>query len=308
MPLAPAQKPILCLGEAIVDLVCDHEAATLGDATAFSPHFGGALANVAVSARRHGAPAALAGGVGDDEWGQWLRRRLEAEGVGLRWFSLVAGLQTPVAFVTFGPGREPAFSVYGDGISAGVQAVAPHAEEAVAGASGLVFGSNTLVGEAERRLTLRARDFALEIGTPVVFDPNIRANRWDEIETALERCRDAARGARIVRANLAEARAMAGLSESAGLAKSADALCELGCRVAVVTAGADGALARGEVTAEAAAPAVEVVSPLGAGDAFLGALVAGAARGGWGAQAIAAALPAATLAGARACEALEAVA
>jgi sugar/nucleoside kinase (ribokinase family) len=101
----PSGKPILCFGEAIVDLVCEEEVAGLGDATHFKPYFGGALANVAVSAARHGAPVALAGGVGDDAWGNWLRDRLRAEGVSLRWFSAVPGLQTPVAFVAFGPGR-----------------------------------------------------------------------------------------------------------------------------------------------------------------------------------------------------------
>ena len=55
------------------------------------PSFGGALANVAVAAAREGAEVELAGGVGDDPWGDWLRERLAAEGVGLRWFSSVRG-------------------------------------------------------------------------------------------------------------------------------------------------------------------------------------------------------------------------
>lgn len=42
--------PVLCLGEALVDLVCEHPVSALTDADAFVTHFGGATANVAVNA------------------------------------------------------------------------------------------------------------------------------------------------------------------------------------------------------------------------------------------------------------------
>ncbi|MDX6668634.1 MAG: fructokinase, partial [Solirubrobacteraceae bacterium] len=58
--------PTLCLGEAIVDLVCEHPVADLAEADSFVPHLGGAVANVAVGAARCGAEVALAGGTGDD--------------------------------------------------------------------------------------------------------------------------------------------------------------------------------------------------------------------------------------------------
>ena len=54
--------PFLMLGEALVDLVCEQAADGLADAPSFAPHFGGAAANVAVSASRSGGRAALARG------------------------------------------------------------------------------------------------------------------------------------------------------------------------------------------------------------------------------------------------------
>lgn len=293
--------PILCLGEAIVDLVCEEEVDIPSQAGAFRPHFGGAVANVAVAIARGGAAASLAAGVGDDAWGAWLRERLRDEGVGLRWFQLVEGLQTPLAFVTFDRDREPRFQIYGDGIDAGMRAVGECVEEAVAAAGALVLGSNTLVGAPERELTMRARDLALERGIPVLFDPNIRPNRWDDLERAFDLCREASAGVFMIRANLDEARHIAGLPQ-AGAPEAAAALCALGARVAVVTMGAAGAVARGEVEAEALAPRVEVVAPLGAGDAFFGTLAAGVARGGWAPAAVADRLEEACAAGARACE------
>jgi fructokinase len=289
---------VVCFGEAIVDLVCERRAATLDEADAFRPHFGGALANIAISARRGGAPVALAGGAGDDAWGSWLRSRLEREGIDLSWFSLVDGLRTPVAFVTFDREGEPAFQIYGDGIEACVRSVADRLADAVGGASALVFGSNTLVGEPERALTLQARRLADDAGIPVLFDPNLRSHRWRSIDVALELCRRLCEGAFCVRANAAEARAITGEDDPA---RAASELAAMGARIAVVTRGAGGAVMRGVAAAEVDGIEVEVTSPLGAGDAFMGALVAALVAAGWDAEGAGDALAPAVEAGARAC-------
>ncbi|MFA9271580.1 MAG: PfkB family carbohydrate kinase, partial [Baekduiaceae bacterium] len=147
----------LCLGEALVDLVCEAPAATLGDAEAFVPHPGGATANVAVAAARAGGSVALAGGAGDDAWGAWLRDRLAAEGVDLEHFHLRAGQQTAVAFVTVDVAGEPSYAIYGAGIEAAVAALGETAEDAAAAADAFFFASNTLVTEPERAVTLAAR-------------------------------------------------------------------------------------------------------------------------------------------------------
>jgi sugar/nucleoside kinase (ribokinase family) len=75
----------------------------------------------------------------------------------------------------------------------------------------------------------------------------------------------------------------------------------------VVTRGEQGAVARGEASADAPGEAVDVVSPLGAGDAFMGALVAAFAKRGWDSGVVAEALAEANLAGARACTGWRAV-
>ena len=126
---------IVCLGEAIVDLICERELSEFGEADRFAPHPGGALANVAVAASREGASAGLLGGVGDDPWGSWLRERLWHERVDVSSLETVAGLMTPVAFVTFDWEREPSFSVYGEGIGETMAAAAGHLDEAIAGPS-----------------------------------------------------------------------------------------------------------------------------------------------------------------------------
>jgi sugar/nucleoside kinase (ribokinase family) len=270
---------ILCLGEALVDLICERPVASLAEADAFTPHFGGALANVAVAATRAGAEAGLAGAAGDDEWGEWLAARLEREGVDLRFFGSIENEQTPIAFASFDSGGEPSFQIYGDAVAVAVESVAPRIEAAVAAAGALVYSSTTLATAGEREVTLRARQLALERGVHVCFDPNIRPNRWGgEVEPAARFSRELIEGSFLVRANRDEATAIASVDDPR---EAAVALAAMGAELAVVTLGAEGAVIRGACEAEAPAPEVEVVTTLGAGDAFMGTLVAGLALRDW---------------------------
>jgi sugar/nucleoside kinase (ribokinase family) len=286
---------ILCLGEGLVDLICERPVRSLAEADSFAPHFGGALANVAVAARRTGADAGLAGATGDDEWGRWLNARLGREGVDLRFFELLAGRQTPIAFARFDERGDPSFEIYGDAIAVAVRSVGPRVDDAVGAATALVFSSTTLATPAERDVTIRARELALDRGVRVCFDPNIRPNRWGgDPRPAVEASRELVPGSFLVRANREEAMAIAGVDDPR---RAAEKLVAMGAELAAVTLAEDGAVLRGACEAEAPAADVEVVSTLGAGDAFMGTLVAGIALGDWdaarAAQALAPALDAA---------------
>ena len=289
---------ILCLGEAIADLVCERDLAPGEEPDGFVPHPGGALANVAVAVARAGADAALLGGVGADLWGDWLRGRLGRARVGLDWMERVEEHATPVAFVTFDQHGEPSFQVYGEGIEATMLAGGRHLGSALGASEALIVGSNTLVGEPERRLTMDARDRALELGLPVLFDPNLRANRWSNLDRAVELCREVCDSIFLVKTARREAELLTGHADPAA---AAEALCGLGARIAVVTTGAGGALMRGAAEGQTGAPEVAVVSALGAGDAFMGVLAAGLSRLGWEESRAPEALEAAAAAGAGAC-------
>jgi fructokinase len=293
----PPPGALICLGEAILDLICEQPDAPEHGARSYVPHPGGALANVAVAASRAGAAAALLGGVGDDDWGRWLGGRIGEEGVHLGWMARVEGISTPLAVATFHDG-EPSFQVYGDSISATMRAGGAFLDEALGEAGALVFGSNTLVGAPERELTLRARRGARDRNLPVLFDPNLRPNRWRDLDSAVAYCRELCDGAFAVKATAAEAERLTGESDPVAAAAG---LHRLGARLGIVTMGPEGAVMRGAASAETEAPSVEVVSTLGAGDAFMGALAARLAAAGWDPTAAAAALPEAAAAASRAC-------
>src|SRR3954447_7444695 len=278
---------VLCLGEALVDLVCERPVASLSEADSFVPHAGGAMANVAVTAARFGAAVALAGGAGDDAFGVWLRDRLAGEGVGLEWFTLVSDAPTPVAFVAVDGSGEPSFLIYGAGIHAAVASAAPRLGEAVAACDALVFASTTLVEEGEREATMASRARALELGRPVLFDPNLRLHRWENPGRAATVARECLPGAFLVKCNRVEAELLSGENDPD---RAAAGIVAAGARHVGVQLRAEGAILRGEIRASAPGVPAEVVDATGVGDAFFGVLIARLAGSNFYGPALAAAL------------------
>src|SRR5262249_13641978 len=142
---AARPRRTLCLGEALVDLICQRPIDDLIEADAFVPHFGGVVANVAVVAARAGARMTLAGGAGDDPWGHWLRDRLEAEGVDVSMFALVPDVQTRLALVTVNHDGEASYHIYGQTIATVPYAIGNGLEAAVDACAALFLSSNTLI-------------------------------------------------------------------------------------------------------------------------------------------------------------------
>jgi fructokinase len=308
-----ASRNVLCLGEAIVDLICERPAESLQEADMFVPHFGGAVANVALMAARAGGRTALAGGVGDDDWGRWLRGQLERAGVGLDHFKLIEDMPTPLTLTTVDGAGEPTFRLYGDAAATVVNALWGGVEEAVASSGGLFISSDTLVGEAERKVTMQARELALELGHPVIFDPHLRLARWSSKVDAAASANACVPGALLVRVKAAEARLMTGEDD---LERAAMALRKAGARNVVITAsspaagGPRGAMLRGKISADVPGlppPAsvtnpARVISRIGEGDALTATLLARLQITGFYEPAIAAALKEAMVVSAQACE------
>jgi fructokinase len=290
---------ILCLGEALVDLICQRPATELTEADAFVPHFGGAVANIAVVAARQGATVALAGGAGDDDWGEWLRTRLVDEAVDTSLFDLMPGTKTPLAVVTVDASGEATYRIYGETIPTVVHALAHRVEQAVRDSAGLFISSNTLLAADERDVTMRAREIALELDRPVMFDPNLRLHRWRSNADAAASANACVPGALLVRANASEAALMTG---EVDVERAATALLKAGAKMVVITLGPDGAIVRGAVRANVPGVHVEVVSTIGAGDALMGVLIAKLAQSRFYPSVVAAGLREAVSASALACE------
>jgi len=291
-------QPIVCIGEAIVDLICERNLDSGEPPDSFVAHPGGALANVAVAISRNGVPSALLGGVGEDRWGCWLTAELERESVATDWIATVDDADTPLGIVLFDAAGEPAFQIYGEHIAATMLAARVHLEPAIGRSAAVVIGSNTMVGPVEREVTRQAVEVAHEEGVPVLFDPNYRPNRWTDPTVAANYCRELAGGSAVLKCNLGEATLITGEPDAVDAARM---LATLGPRLVVVTDGFRRVITAGAAEVELEPPFADVVSPLGAGDAFMGTLAAGLCRNNWDFSRVAEVLPDAAEAGTSAC-------
>jgi sugar/nucleoside kinase (ribokinase family) len=182
-----------------------------------------------------------------------------------------------------------------------VQALDGQLLDAVEACDALFFTSNTLTRADAAEITLAARERALALARPVVFDASLRLGRWGanpgRAGAAAGAC---VPGAFLVKCNEIEARLMTGESEPEAAAAS---LLAAGAEHAIVTLGARGAILRGKgMRFDVGGRPARVRSTVGAGDVFLGVLLAHLGMTDFYPPALAAALPEAARQAALACE------
>lgn len=257
------------------------------------------MANVAVVAARAGARVALAGGVGDDEWGVWLRKRLERDGVDVSRFVLIKGKRTLLALIHVDPHGEPQYELYGDASNTIVHALGERVDRAVRECAALVVSSNALADTEERAVTMRAREVALELGRPVIFDASLHLHRWRSRADAAASSNACVPRAMLVIATATEAAWLTGEEDPEA---AAAALVKAGARLVVITLGSNGAILRGEFRAHVPGVPVRVLTTMGAEDVLTGTLVARLAASDFYPPSVAAGLADAVAEAARACE------
>jgi len=87
---------ILCIGEALIDMICTNKGMTLAEGSDFLKKTGGAPTNVAAAIAALGGDVELAAKVGKDPFGKQLIQTMESFGVGTH-----AMLEDPNHFTTF---------------------------------------------------------------------------------------------------------------------------------------------------------------------------------------------------------------
>jgi fructokinase len=297
----PPGAPTLCLGEAVVDLIVERPLDDVAAADAFVPHFGGFVASVAVASARNGAHVALAGAAGDDPWGRWLRARLGREGVETALFELVPGFQTPLQIVSVARGGEPSCRTYGEKAATVANVFGDEVlEAAVRGSAAVFISSDTLPGAEESEVTMRARELALSLGRPVVFDPHLRLDRWRSRAEAAAAANACVPDALLVTVTASDAALMTGEDDPE---RAALAMLKAGARMVVITFGLqEGAILRGELRLDVDDVPATALSTIGAGAVLTGVLLARLATSAFYPSVVAASLPDAVGQAARACE------
>jgi fructokinase len=257
---------IVSCGEALIDFV---PARTTAGEGAYVARPGGSPFNVAVTVGRLGYPAGFLGSVSSDFFGGQLLAALHKSNVDTRYVSRLDRPST-LAFVNL-ESVEPEYTFYDS--EAAHRFWAPSGEIA-RDVTILHFGSLSLIDEpaADHFAQLMVRQKGRCILT---LDPNIRPT--------VVRGKEAAYRARLAAMlGLADVIKISGadlewLDPLHAPAEIAAVWLAGGASIVVVTAGADGstAYARDGRTIRRAALPIELVDTVGAGDSFMGALLAG---------------------------------
>lgn len=251
---------ILCIGE------------VLWDAMPAGLFLGGAPYNVACHLRRLGQPAALVSRVGDDVLGREVLRRLDAKSLGADFVQVDPDLPTGFVEVAVDAEGSPAYEIVQPAAWDAI-ALDREARVAAADARAVVFGSLAQRAEPSRR-TVRALSTA---GALAVFDVNLRPPFVDQgvVRTSLE-------VADFVKLNEDELEVLGAWFGLPGdLCAAVEGLAEaFGCRLVCVTRGGQGAaLWHNGAWAEHPGYPATVRDTVGAGDAFLAALLASVLEG-----------------------------
>lgn len=237
----------------------------------FERHHGGKGGNQAVAAARLGAGTAFVGAVGGDAFGSEARAALEAAGIDLRGLVTLEREATGVALIVVDAGGENSIAVAGGANSALSPALVQEALRALAPGPGDVLLVGHEIPTASAREALR---IGREAGATTILNP-APARGLDRGMLDLASILTPNRGELAVLASH-DGRLVgpeAGRLAMALLGGAHD-------RAILVSLGADGAMLVDATGATPiAAPSVEVVDTVGAGDTLNGALAAGLAAG-----------------------------
>ena len=261
-----------------MDLYADPPGTRMEEATRFAAHLGGSSANIAVALVRQGCRAALVTRVSDDAVGRFCLAQLDAYGVD-RSHVRAEGGEARNSLAVVETRLENCQSViYRNGAADFAMTDADVEAVDYAAFSALVTTGTVLAAEPSRSAAFRAFDLARAAGLPLVLDLDYRPYSWPSQAFAAEVCGRAAALCDVVVGNDVEFGVLAG-DPDRGL-EVARGMVGQGAQIVVykmgekgaVTITPDGEFATGIYRTGA-------LKPTGAGDSFLGTMLAGLAAG-----------------------------
>ncbi|HAX72430.1 MAG TPA: carbohydrate kinase [Firmicutes bacterium] len=260
-------KKVYCIGELLIDLV-----STNGDSYLKKP--GGAPANVGVAVSKLGGDAYFLGQVGQDKFGNFLKKVLDENGVNTT-FTKVDG-KTTLALVSIDPSGERSFEFYRGSDEAYEVAVA----DLLVDTDTIVhFGSATaFLGGKLMETYYNVLAQAKSCKAVISFDPNYRDVLISkaQLEDYIQHCQHFMKEADFIK--LSDEEAML-LTKTTCFDEAVAALKALELKTIAITLGKEGTMLmqNGETTIVKSI-AIEQKDSTGAGDAFVGGVLFGLAN------------------------------
>jgi len=270
-------KHIISLGEVLIDLIPSTQV-HLGE-TCYTPHPGGAIANVSVAIARLGGSSRFIGGVSDDEFGQLLVQVLADNYVDTQYIRVIKKAPTAIALVTLHTQGQRHFTFFRQDtadsqLQAGELDWSAWKDAAVCHVGGVLLST-----EPARTATLAAMDYTRRVGSIVSFDVNVRPALWTSHSDIHNTLAKAIERTDILKLSAEEAAFVCEQSslpkyphERSWLNTLGEALLEKGPSLVIITLGAEGALLfTASHQVEVPGRPVRPLDTTGAGDAFMGA-------------------------------------
>ncbi|XP_062007304.1 probable fructokinase-4 [Rosa rugosa] len=264
---------IVSFGEMLIDFVPTVSGVSLADAPAFLKAPGGAPANVAIAVARLGGNSSFVGKLGADEFGHMLAGILKENGVSNQGILFDQGARTALAFVTLRADGEREFMFYRNPSADMLLNPEELNFELIRSAKVFHYGSISLIVEPCRSAHLKAMEVAKDAGALLSYDPNLRLPLWPSPEEAREQIMSIWEKAEVIKVSDVELEFLTGNPNIDD--ESAMTLWHSNLKLLLVTLGEKGCRYyaknfRGCVEAFH----VTAVDTTGAGDSFVGALLA----------------------------------
>jgi fructokinase len=273
-------KSIICLGEILVDIIPGTHVRL--EEACYTPHAGGAVANVAVAITRLGGISSFIGGVSEDEFGRLLLQVLADNHVDTQYVQVVKGAFTAIALVTLQAAGQRRFTFFRQETADSQLQPEDLNWSAWQDAAVCHVGGVLLSVEPARSATFAAIEHTRHVGSIVSFDVNVRPTLWAspaEIRDTLAKAVERTDILKLSADEIEFLREQSGpptepLLERDRLNKVGEALLEKGPRLVIITLGARGALLlTNKHRVEIPPLPVRSVDTTGAGDAFMGAVL-----------------------------------
>ena len=273
-----ALNRFVVLGRVGLDLYADPPGTMIENAGQFTAAIGGSAGNIAVALARQGAQAALLTRVSGDAVGRYCVAELARYGVDTAFvFAEGGAVRTSLAVAeTRAEGCQTV--LYRNGAADFTLTKADIDAVDFAATAALVVTGTALAAEPSRGAAIHAMTQAKVAGAIVVLDLDYRAYSWTSAAEAAAICLDAAGQADVTIGNDEEFGLLAGgMGHGRALAQ---ALAHQGALFTIYKRGAAGATTfTPDFSFDTPIFPVRALKPMGAGDGFMGGLLAGLAQG-----------------------------
>jgi len=270
-------KNFLVFGRAGLDLYADPPGTIIEDAKSFSAALGGSAANIAVALARQGCKAALVTSVSNDAVGRFTLKALTSYNVDTRFINAVGG-EARNSLAVVETRAENCQSVIYRNDAADFQITEADVDQIdFTGFSAVILTGTSLALEPSRSAALKAMRLAKAADLLLVIDIDYRPYSWRSRAEAQALCMEAANMCDIIIGNDVEFAVLAGSQN--GLQLAGDLSRRQG-RIVVYKRGSDGCTTfTPETSFDTPVFPVTALKPTGAGDAFMGGLLAGIVAG-----------------------------